>query len=126
MQARPKSLPVFVWRYLFEVTLAAECSKGNLRHVSKPDSSAGFTDWLLPAFGTKKNKIKLTLLSKFFEQNFILLTLDRITLQQNIMGSKACVHGFQVTVGMLVAQAGSGLSIEDILADYPYLEREDI
>ena len=42
------------------------------------------------------------------------------------MGGKACVHGSQVTVGMLVAQAGSGRSTEDILADYPYLEREDI
>ena len=42
------------------------------------------------------------------------------------MGGKACVRGFQVFVGMLVAQAGSGRSIEDILDDYPYLEREDI
>ena len=55
-----------------------------------------------------------------------MLLLDRITLQQNVMGGKACVRGFRVTVGMLVAQVGSGRSIEDILGDYPYLEREDI
>jgi uncharacterized protein (DUF433 family) len=60
------------------------------------------------------------------KQDLIMLTLDRITLQQNIMGGKACVRGFRVTVGMLVGQVGSGRSIEDILGDYPYLEREDI
>ena len=55
-----------------------------------------------------------------------MLTLDRITLQQNVMGGKACVRGLRVTVGMLVAQVGSGRSIDEVLQDYPYLEREDI
>jgi uncharacterized protein (DUF433 family) len=31
----------------------------------------------------------------------------------------------RVTVGMIVGQIGSGVTIEDLLADYPYLERED-
>lgn len=53
-------------------------------------------------------------------------TLDRINLQQNVMGGKACVRGLRVTVGMLVGQVGSGRSIDEILQDYPYLEREDI
>jgi uncharacterized protein (DUF433 family) len=52
--------------------------------------------------------------------------LDRITLQQNVMGGKACVRGLRVTVGMLVAQIGSGRSVDELLGDYPYLEREDI
>ncbi len=38
----------------------------------------------------------------------------------------ACIRGMRVTVGMVVAQIGSGHSVEDVLADYPYLEREDI
>ena len=53
-------------------------------------------------------------------------TLDRITLQQDVMGGKACVRGLRVTVGMLVGQVGSGRSFDEILQDYPYLEREDI
>ena len=53
-------------------------------------------------------------------------TLNRITLQQNVMGGKACVRGLRVTVGMLVGQVGSGRSIDEILQDYPYLEQEDI
>jgi len=42
------------------------------------------------------------------------------------MGGKACVRGMRVTVGMIVGQIGAGRSIEDLLTDYPYLEREDI
>jgi uncharacterized protein (DUF433 family) len=32
----------------------------------------------------------------------------------------------RVTVGMIVGQIGSGRSIDELLVDYPYLEREDI
>jgi uncharacterized protein (DUF433 family) len=53
-------------------------------------------------------------------------TLDRITQQPDVMGGKACVRGMRVTVGMIVTQIGAGQTIEEILADYPYLEREDI
>lgn len=52
--------------------------------------------------------------------------LDRITQQPDVMGGKACIRGMRVTVGMLVGQIGAGHSIDDVLADYPYLEREDI
>lgn len=53
-------------------------------------------------------------------------TLPRITFRPDVMGGKACIRGLRVTVGMIVAQMGSGRSVEDLLADYPYLEREDI
>ncbi len=52
--------------------------------------------------------------------------LDRITQQPEMMGGKACIRGMRVTVSMIVGQIGAGHSIEDILSDYPYLEREDI
>jgi len=32
----------------------------------------------------------------------------------------------RVTVGMIVGQIGAGRTIEELLTDYPYLEREDI
>ena len=53
-------------------------------------------------------------------------TLDRITQQPEIMGGKACIRGMRVTVAMVVGQIGAGRSIEQLLADYPYLEREDV
>lgn len=52
--------------------------------------------------------------------------LNRITQQPDVMGGKACVRGMRVTVGMIVGQVGAGRSLDEILADYPYLEREDI
>jgi len=52
--------------------------------------------------------------------------LDRITQQPGVMGGKACIRGMRVTVGMIVGQIGAGRVIDDILSDYPYLEREDI
>ena len=52
--------------------------------------------------------------------------LERITQQPEVMGGKACVRGLRVTVGMIVGQIGAGHSIEDVLADYPYLDREDV
>jgi uncharacterized protein (DUF433 family) len=52
--------------------------------------------------------------------------IDRITQRPDVMGGKACIRGTRVTVGMIVGQMGKGHSVDDILADYPYLEREDI
>ncbi len=52
--------------------------------------------------------------------------LDRITQRPEIMGGKPCIRGLRVTVGMIVGQIGAGASIDEVLADYPYLEREDV
>ena len=52
--------------------------------------------------------------------------LNRITQQPDVMGGKACIRGMRVTVGMVVDQVGAGYSVDEILADYPYLERENI
>lgn len=51
---------------------------------------------------------------------------DRITQQPDVMGGKPCIRGMRVTVGMIVGMIGAGHSIEAILSDYPYLEREDV
>lgn len=52
--------------------------------------------------------------------------LDRITQQPEVMGGRACIRGMRVTVGMVVGQIGAGHSVDEVLADYPYLEREDV
>lgn len=52
--------------------------------------------------------------------------LDRITHNPAVMGGKACIRGMRVTVGMILGELGSGAMIDEILADFPYLEREDI
>jgi len=42
------------------------------------------------------------------------------------MGGKACIRGLHVTVGNVAGQIGAGRTVDELLADYPYLEREDI
>ncbi|MDR1506867.1 MAG: DUF433 domain-containing protein [Treponema sp.] len=51
---------------------------------------------------------------------------DRITQDPGLMGGKPCIRGMRVTVSMVVSQIGAGQSVEDLLIDFPYLEREDI
>jgi uncharacterized protein (DUF433 family) len=51
---------------------------------------------------------------------------SRITQDPAVMGGKPCIRGQRVTVGMIVGQIGAGRSIDELLTDYPYLEREDI
>jgi len=50
----------------------------------------------------------------------------RITQDPAVMGGKPCIRGLRVTVGMIVGQIGAGRSIDQLLADYPYLQREDV
>jgi uncharacterized protein (DUF433 family) len=51
---------------------------------------------------------------------------DRITQNPLLMGGKPCIRGQRVTVSMIVGQIGSGRTIEELLHDYPYIDREDI
>jgi uncharacterized protein (DUF433 family) len=53
-------------------------------------------------------------------------TLSRITQTPGVMEGKACIRGMRVTVGMVLSELGAGTSVEQLLADFPYLEREDI
>ena len=52
--------------------------------------------------------------------------LDRITKNPAVMGGKPCLRGMRITVGTVVGQIGAGYSIDQVLEDYPYLEREDV
>jgi uncharacterized protein (DUF433 family) len=50
----------------------------------------------------------------------------RITQNPAIMGGKPCIRGMRVTVGMIVGQIGAGRTIDELLSDYPYLQRDDV
>lgn len=55
-----------------------------------------------------------------------MVELNRITFDPNIMGGKPCIRGMRVTVGTIVGLIASGSTSQEVLADYPYLEAEDI
>jgi len=55
-----------------------------------------------------------------------MLHLNRITQDPRVLGGKPCIRGLRVSVGTIVGLLASGHSHEEILKEYPYLEREDI
>jgi uncharacterized protein (DUF433 family) len=52
--------------------------------------------------------------------------LDRITFDPHVMSGKAYIRGIRITVSLLLNLVASGMSVEEIIETYPYLEREDI
>jgi len=53
-------------------------------------------------------------------------TFNRITFDPKIMGGRACIRGMRIPVSVIVGQIAHGATIEEVLADYPDLEQEDI
>ena len=51
---------------------------------------------------------------------------DRITFNPQVMGGRACIRGMRVTVALILNLVSNGMRQQDILADYPYLQPEDI
>ena len=52
--------------------------------------------------------------------------LNRITMDPQVMGGKPCIRSMRVTVGTLVGLMASGKTIDEVLAAYPYIERQDV
>jgi uncharacterized protein (DUF433 family) len=52
--------------------------------------------------------------------------LKRITVSPDVCGGRPCIRGFRIRVADILNLLASGASPEEILEDYPYLEREDI
>jgi uncharacterized protein (DUF433 family) len=52
--------------------------------------------------------------------------LDRITIEPGKCGGRPCIRGYRLRVKDVLELLASGASWEEILEDYPFLEREDI
>ncbi len=50
----------------------------------------------------------------------------RITHNPKVMGGKPCIRSMRVTVSMILGNLGVGVVIDELLASYPYIEREDV
>jgi len=54
------------------------------------------------------------------------MAFERITVDPDKMGGVPCIRDTRVTVSTVVGQLAAGRTIEQVLADYPYLERDDV
>ena len=52
--------------------------------------------------------------------------IARITISPDICHGKPCIRGLRYPVEMILELLSSGMTLEDILADYEDLEKEDI
>jgi uncharacterized protein (DUF433 family) len=51
---------------------------------------------------------------------------ERITFDPRILGGRATIRGMRIPVSVIVGQIAHGASHDEVLADYPDLEAEDI
>lgn len=56
----------------------------------------------------------------------VIVLLDRITVDPRRMGGRPCIRDLRVTVAMVLEQLAAGRTHGELLADYPYLEADDI
>lgn len=52
--------------------------------------------------------------------------LDRITIEPGKCCGRPCIRGMRIRVNGILQMLGNGVSMDEVLADFPDLEREDI
>ena len=52
--------------------------------------------------------------------------LKRITVEEGKCGGRPCIRGLRIRVSDILDLLAAGASVQEILSDYPTLEREDI
>ncbi len=52
--------------------------------------------------------------------------LSRITITDGQCGGRPCIRGMRIRVTDVLELLGAGADFDEILEDYPFLEREDI
>jgi len=51
---------------------------------------------------------------------------DRITLDPDILGGKACIRGMRISVSLVVNLVANGMTASQIVTEYPDLDEEDV
>lgn len=54
------------------------------------------------------------------------MALERIITDPEVMGGMPCIRGLRFPVATVVAMVADGMTIEEILAEHPDLEADDI
>ena len=52
--------------------------------------------------------------------------LQRISIDPNVCFGKPCIRGYRIWVSLILDLLANGATFEEILEDYPFLERDDI
>ncbi len=55
-----------------------------------------------------------------------MITFDRITVEPGKMNGQPCIRGLRIPVATVVAMVADGMTADEIVADLPDLENEDV
>lgn len=55
-----------------------------------------------------------------------MVTFDRITVEPGKMNGQPCMRGLRIPVATVVAMVADGMTADEIVADLPDLENEDV
>jgi uncharacterized protein (DUF433 family) len=51
---------------------------------------------------------------------------DRITHNPNILGGKVCIRGMRISVCLIVSLVANGMTVAEIIDEYPDLDPDDV
>jgi len=54
------------------------------------------------------------------------MTTERITIDPEVCGGRPCIRGMRITVSQVLEMLAGGMTREEILKDFPYLESADV
>jgi uncharacterized protein (DUF433 family) len=54
------------------------------------------------------------------------VAFERITIDPNRMSGLPCIRDTRVTVSAVLGRLAAGLTVPEVLAEFPYLERADV
>ena len=52
--------------------------------------------------------------------------IDRITIKPDVCGGEPTIRGMRITVSHVLEMLAAGMTPEQVLQDFPYLEKADI
>jgi len=114
----------FLDAVLCAVQAAWACSQPN---YGIPDSCDPLEGWIVdPSLLTESESRPLAVREKLPTQNYSTDLLDRITTNPSICHGKPCIREMRYPVDSILELLSSGMTTDEILADYDDLEREDI
>lgn len=56
----------------------------------------------------------------------VVVAFERITVDPNRMRGLPCIRDTRVTVSAVLGQLAAGRTVDELLQEFPYLEREDV
>jgi uncharacterized protein (DUF433 family) len=124
--------PRHIKQLILRLRNAGKLAPCTIRHVSSVmcillmGAVAGELDIDAPARSPIVGRHARTVAADLWHNRDRVMRYERITLQPDQMGGQPCIRGLRIPVATVVAMVADGMTHDEILAAFPYLERADI